>query len=101
MGWDGGNNAWYDVTDVITPTRNLPLNGSLPYSTPNDYAYVDGVTVGGNGDLRDPLQDGCERTVRRQQQRRPLAEDWPIYWQHGAVTKQTHDDQQLLGCGHR
>jgi hypothetical protein len=55
MGWDGGNNAWYDVTDII-PDSNLPLNGSLPYSTPNDYAYVDGVTVGGNGDLQTPYK---------------------------------------------
>jgi hypothetical protein len=55
MGWDGGNNAWYDVTDII-PDSNLPLNGSLPYSTPNDYAYVDGVTSGGNGNLQTPYQ---------------------------------------------
>jgi hypothetical protein len=54
MGWDGGNNGWYDVDDII-PDSDLPLNGSLPYSTPDNYVYTD-LNAGsfGNGDLQTP-----------------------------------------------
>ena len=60
MGWDGGNNAWYDVNDIV-PDSNLPLNGSLPYSTPNDYAYADAsVSSSGNGDLQTPYKTAAD-----------------------------------------
>jgi hypothetical protein len=60
MGWGGGNDGWYNVTD-IKPDSDNPLNGSLPYSTPDNYAYVDaGVASNGNGDLQTPYQTFAE-----------------------------------------
>jgi len=54
LGWGGGSDGWYDVTDIV-PDSDNPLNGSLPYSTPDDYAYADaGAASNGNGDLQTP-----------------------------------------------
>jgi len=54
MGWGGGSDGWYDVTDVV-PDGDNPLNGSLPYSVPDDYAYANaGAASNGNGDLQTP-----------------------------------------------
>ena len=53
-GWSGGSNGWYNLPDM--PAVSDPtIDRSYPYSSPNNFVYVDGAWGGTeNGNIQNP-----------------------------------------------
>jgi len=55
-GWGGSENNWYYLDGLPAPSTPT-INGSLPYSIPDNYAYADAAAAsGGNGELQTPYR---------------------------------------------
>jgi hypothetical protein len=53
VGWGGGNNGWYNLDDI--PGTDPTIDRSYPYSSPDNYVFVDGDWTGSeNGNLQNP-----------------------------------------------
>ena len=57
-GWNGGSSGWYNYDDI--PGGDL-IERSYPYSTPNNYVYVDAAWGGSeNGSVSNPYDTASE-----------------------------------------
>ena len=53
VGWGGSNNGWYDLSSI--PGSDPTIDRSYPYSSPDNFVFVDGNWTGWeNGDLQTP-----------------------------------------------
>jgi hypothetical protein len=58
-GWDGNQCGWYNLD--LMPGGDDTIDRSYPYSSPNNFAYVDSAqSSSGNGDLQSPYKTLAE-----------------------------------------